>query len=95
MREGHTQCPQPADPTDPGDAADLGIPQGLEIRMDVACALDHRGIPITNTIRGCGSSNSFCVEIAAKFVVNLTQYGYDRRALRRDFGRSSDVAGLE
>lgn len=28
MREGHTQCSQPADPTDPGDAADLGIPQG-------------------------------------------------------------------
>jgi hypothetical protein len=31
MREGHTQCSQPAHPTDPGDAADLGIPQGLEI----------------------------------------------------------------
>jgi hypothetical protein len=95
MREGHTQCSQPADRTDPGDAADLGIPRGFEIGLDVACALDLRGIPIANTIRGRVSSNSFGVEIAAKFVVNLTQYGYDRRALRRDFGRSSDVAGLE
>jgi hypothetical protein len=39
MREGLTQCSQPADPTDPGDAADLGIPQGLEIRLDVAVRL--------------------------------------------------------
>jgi hypothetical protein len=94
MREGHTQCAQPADPTDPGDAADLGGPQGLEIRLDVACALNIRGIPIVNTIRGRASSNSFGVEIAAKFVVNLTRYGYDGRALRRDFGRFSDVAEL-
>jgi hypothetical protein len=94
MREGHTQCSQPADPTDPGDAADLGIPQGLKIRLDVACALNLRGIPIANTIRGRASSNSFAVEIAAKFVVNLTRYGYDERALRRDFGRFSDAAEL-
>jgi hypothetical protein len=45
-------------------------------------------------MRGCASSNSFGVEIVAKFVVNLTRYGYDRRALRRDFGRFSDVTGL-
>jgi hypothetical protein len=83
MHEGHTQCSRPADPTDPGDAADLGIPQGLEIRLDVACTLNLRGIPIANTIRGCASSNSIDVEIATKFVVNLTRYGYDGSALRR------------
>jgi hypothetical protein len=58
MREGHTQCSQPADPTDPGDAADLGIPQGLEIGLDVARALNLRGIPTANTIRDRASSNS-------------------------------------
>ena len=74
---------QPADPTDPGNAADLDTPQGLEIALVVGPSRNDRCALIANTSRGCASSNSLGLENSTNLVVNLTHYGYGDRHCRR------------
>jgi hypothetical protein len=72
--------PQPADPTDPGNAADLGTPQGFNSGTFVGLVKtpgEACDALFAQTIRKCGMHHSFGLRVATNFIVNVIYYGYD------------------